>query len=167
MKLLAISSYRYQKTDRSRHTLRKYLNDEKAHRAINNKFFERLNCLNRCLSKVESIKSKVEHKEPEIVGFFILQCSKLFFYNFFHRFCDFISFEEMEMDTDSLHLALAHNCREDCIKPELKETWNSIQKLTAATNSRLFQPLNSALEPGVKSNTKNENLDCLRRILLN
>ena len=54
-KLLAISSYSYQKMDRSRHTLTKYLNDEKAHRAINNKFFDRLNCLNRNLYKVESV----------------------------------------------------------------------------------------------------------------
>ena len=32
------------------------------------------------------------------------------------------------MDTDSLYLALAHNSLEDCIKAELKETWNNIPK---------------------------------------
>ena len=73
------------------------------------------------------------------------------------------------MDTDSLHLAPAHMFLEDCIKPELKETWNSIRKMTAATNCRLIQLVIPSLEPGVrdKSNTKNENLDCLRRVSLN
>ena len=38
MKLLANSSYGYQIMDRSRHTVTKFLNDEKTHSAINNKF---------------------------------------------------------------------------------------------------------------------------------
>ena len=41
MKLLANSSYGYQIMDRSRHTVTKYLNDEKTHSAINNKMFKR------------------------------------------------------------------------------------------------------------------------------
>ena len=43
MKLLANSSYGYQTIDRSRHTVTKYLNDEKTHSAINSKLFKRLN----------------------------------------------------------------------------------------------------------------------------
>ena len=35
MKLLGNSSYGYQIMDRSRHTITKYLNDKKAHKAIN------------------------------------------------------------------------------------------------------------------------------------
>ena len=35
MKLLANSSYGYQIMDKSRHTITKYLNDEKTHKAIN------------------------------------------------------------------------------------------------------------------------------------
>ena len=84
------------------------------------------------LYEFESVKSKVEQKEPSIVGFSILSYSKLhmleWFYNLCHIFCNFSSFEEMEMHTDSLNLALAHNSLEDCIKGELKEIWNTIQK---------------------------------------
>ena len=40
MKLLANSSYGYQIMDRSRHTVTKYLNDEKTHSANNNKLFK-------------------------------------------------------------------------------------------------------------------------------
>ena len=43
MKLLVNSSYGYKIMDRSRHTETKYLNDEKTHKAINEKMFKRLN----------------------------------------------------------------------------------------------------------------------------
>ena len=39
MKILTNSSFGYQIMDRSRHTVTKYLNDEKTHSAINNIFF--------------------------------------------------------------------------------------------------------------------------------
>ena len=122
MKLLANSSYGYQKMDRSRHTITKYLNDEKAHKAINSKFFKKLNHLDNNLYEIESVKGDVEHKEPIIVGFFILQYAELrlleLYYSFFQTFCDFNSFEEMEMETDFPYLAVAHDSLEDCIKPD-------------------------------------------------
>ena len=77
MKLLANSSYGYQIMDRSRHTVTKYLNDEKTHSAINNKLFKRLNFITDQLYEVELVKSEIEHREPIIVGFFILQYVKL------------------------------------------------------------------------------------------
>ena len=40
MKLLANSSYGYQIMDQSRHTVMKYLTDEKTHAAINSKLFK-------------------------------------------------------------------------------------------------------------------------------
>ena len=43
MKLLANNSYGYQIMDRSRHTVAKYLTDEKTHSAINSKMFKQLN----------------------------------------------------------------------------------------------------------------------------
>ena len=106
MKLLGNSSYGYQIMDRSRHTETKYLNDEKTHKAINGKLFKRLNSVSKELYEVELVKSKIEHREPIIVGFFILQYAKLrmleLYYNFFDKFCDVDTFEELEMDTDSL-----------------------------------------------------------------
>ena len=73
MKLLANSSYGYQTMDRSRHTVTKYLNDEKTHSATNDKHFKRLNFITDQLYVVELVKSEIEHREPIIVGFFILQ----------------------------------------------------------------------------------------------
>ena len=77
MKLLANSSYGYQIMDRSRHTVTKCLNDEKTHSANNTKLFKRPNFITDQLYEVELFKSDIEHREPIIVGFFILQYAKL------------------------------------------------------------------------------------------
>ena len=113
--------------DRSRHTITKYLNDEKTHKAINEPLFKRLNTVEKDLYEVELLKSTIEHREPIIVGFFILQYAKLrmleLYYNFFDKFCDVNKFEELEMDTESLYLALAEEHLYDCIKPDKRAAW--------------------------------------------
>ena len=92
MKFLANSSYAYQIIDRSRHTVTKYLNDEKTHSAINSKFFNRLNFITDQLYDDELVKTEIEHREPILVRFFNLQHSKLrmlvLYYNFSKKFCD-------------------------------------------------------------------------------
>ena len=111
MKLFANSSYGYQVVDRSRHSLTKYTNDKKTHAVISNKMFKRLGHINDQLYEVGLAKSEIEHKEPSFVGLFILQYAKLrmleLFYNFFTKFCDTDKYDEIEMYTDSLYLALA------------------------------------------------------------
>ena len=127
MKLLANSSYGYQIMDRSRHTVAKYLSDEKTHGATNTKVFKRLDHINDQLYEVEMAKAEIELREPIIVWFFILQYAKLrmleLYYNFFDRFCDVNKFEELEMDTDSLYLALSEKELYDCIREESKADW--------------------------------------------
>ena len=131
MKLLANSSYGYQILDRSRHTVTKYLSDEKTYVAIISKLFKKLDHVNNSLYEVDIAKAQIEHKEPVIVGFFILQYAKLrmleLCYNFFTRFCDVIKFEELEMDTDSLYLALAEKELEDCKRPEMRAEWQRLR----------------------------------------
>ena len=131
MKLLANSSHGYQIMDQSRHTVTRYLSDEKTHAANNKKLFKRLDHMNNSLYEVEIAKAEVEHKEPIIVGFFILQYAKLrmleLYYNLFTKFCDVTKFEELEMDTDSLYLALAEKELEDCIGPEMRAEWQRLR----------------------------------------
>ena len=64
IKLLGNSFYNYQIMDESRHTIKKILNDEKAHKAINEPFFKRLKTVQKDLYDIELIKSTIEHKEP-------------------------------------------------------------------------------------------------------
>ena len=131
MKLLANSSYGYQIMDQSSHSVTKYLTNEKTHAAIISKLFKMLDPVNNSLYEVELAKAQIEQKEPIIVGFFILQYAKLrileLYYNFFTRFCDVNKFEELEMDTDLLYLALAEKELEDCIRPEVRVEWQMLR----------------------------------------
>ena len=131
IKLLANSSYGYQIKNWSPQTVTKYLTDKKTHVTNNSKLFKDLDHVNNPLYEVELAKAQIEYKEPIIVGFFILQCAKLrmleLYYNFFNRFCDVNKFEELEMDTDSLHLALAEKELEDCIRPEMRAQWQRLR----------------------------------------
>ena len=117
--------------DRSRHTVTKYLSDEKTHIAINSKLFKRLNHITDQLYEVELVKSEIEHREPIIVGFFILQNAKLrmleLYYNFFKKFCDTDKYEELEMDTDSLYLASSEENLEDVNLPEKRAEWDQLR----------------------------------------
>ena len=58
MKLLANSSYGYQIMD-GRHTVVKYLSDEKTHAAINTKLFERLDHINDQLYEAKLAKAEI------------------------------------------------------------------------------------------------------------
>ena len=103
--------------------------------------------MNNSLYEIELAKAQIEHKEPIIVGFFI-QYAKLrmleLYYNFFTRFCDVNKFEELEMDTDSLYLALAEKELEDCIRPEMRAEWqrlrsnDSVDSFTADAVANFF-----------------------------
>ena len=50
------------------------------------------------------------------------------YYNFFNKYCNENMFEELEMDTDSLYLALGAENLYDCIKPEKREEWLKIRE---------------------------------------
>ena len=90
-----------------------------------------LDHVNNSLYKVALAKAQIEHKEPIIVGFFLLQYAKLrtleLYYNIFTRFCDVNKFEELEMDTASLYLALAEKELEVSIRPELRANWRRLR----------------------------------------
>ena len=84
------------------------------------------------LSEVELLKSTIEHREPIIVEFFILQYAKLkmleLYYSFFHNYCDENKFEELETETDYLYPELAEENLGDCILPENKAQWLQIRR---------------------------------------
>ena len=83
------------------------------------------------LHDVELAKAQIENKEPIIVGFIFLQYAKLrmleLYYNFFARLCDVKKFENLEMDRDSLYLALAEKRLEDCTRPEMRAEWQGLR----------------------------------------
>ena len=78
---------------------------------INSRFFKSLNELPDQIYELELSKTHIKHKEPIIVGFFLLQYAKLttlqLKYNFISSFCDRNKYELIEMDTDSPYMALS------------------------------------------------------------
>ena len=131
MKLIGNSSYGYQIMDRTRHTKTKYAIGPSVSKLVNNKFFKSFNELDDKIFEIDLQNSTVHHKEPLIVGFFILQYAKLtmleLVYNFFDRFCDPEKFEFLEMDTDSLYIAMSEKSIREIIKPNMKEVWNLLR----------------------------------------
>ena len=146
MEFLSNSSCGYQIMDQSRHTVTKYLDDEKTHSATINKLFKRLNFITGQLYGVELVKSEIEHREPIIVGFLILQYAKLrmleLYYNFFKKICDTEKYEELEIYTDSLYLAPSEENLEDIILPEKGNELETIRdctdSLTANATGKFF-----------------------------
>ena len=168
-KFLANSSYGYQIMDRSRHTVTKYLNDENTHSAINNKLFKRPNFITDQLYEVERVKSEIEHREPIIVGFFILQYAKLrmmeLYYNFFKKFCDTEKYEELEMDTDSLYLALSEENLEDIIVPEkTNDGMQYVREIVQIASLRMQRATSSQEHVVVLTRSMiRESQDCLKK----
>ena len=110
--------------------------------------FKWLNHITDQLYEVELVKPESEHREPIIVGYFILQNAKLImlelYYNFFKNFCDTDKYEELEMDTDLLHLALSKENLEDVILPKKRPEWDHLRSkdctddFTANTTDNFF-----------------------------
>ena len=94
------------------------------HGVFTNKMFKSPAYINDQLYE-EFVKMEIEHKEPKIVGFFILQFAKLrmpeLYYIFFDKNCDVTKFEQLETNTDSLYLALSEPAFYVCIQPAMKK----------------------------------------------
>ena len=56
------------------------------------------------------------------------------FYNFFKKFCDTNKYEELEMDTDSLYLALSEESLKDVILPENRAEWKQLRSEVCIDN---------------------------------
>ena len=140
MKLIGNSAYGYQLMDRTRHTNTKYVDNSKIDRTINSKHYRSLNEICPDSYEVTSSRPIVEHREPIVLGFFVLQYSKMrmleLVYNFFVRFCDRNLYQFIEMDTDSLYMALAKDNIDDCVRPEMLDEWKELRLNDCRENFR-------------------------------
>ena len=50
------------------------------------------------------------------------------YYNFFDKLYDVNKFEELEMDTNSIYLALVEENLYDCIEPVKRAAWEKLRK---------------------------------------
>ena len=104
---------------------------KKTYAAVNSNLIKKLDHVNNALYEVEIVKAQIDHKETILIAFFIPQDAKLrmleLYYNFFAKFCNIKKSGELDMDTDSLYLALAKNELEECIWPKMKAKWGQLQ----------------------------------------
>ena len=110
--------------------------------------FKKLDLVENSLHEIELAKAQIEHRERVIIGFFILQYAKLrmleLYNNFFTKFGDVNKCEELEMDTDSLYIALGVKELEDCIRPQMRNEWqmllpkDCVDSLTADAVANFF-----------------------------
>ena len=87
------------------------------------------------------------------------------YYNFFDELYDVNKFEELEMDTDSLYLALAEEDLDDCILPSKRAEWTERRSKDCRDDFRAdsknnFFPVLAVLNI---RNMARENQDCSRR----
>ncbi|KAL5252197.1 hypothetical protein ACHWQZ_G015102 [Mnemiopsis leidyi] len=77
--------------------------------------------------KVTSKKRVIKYDLPVQIGFFVYQYAKLRMLNFYFDVVDrFVSRDDynmLEMDTDSLYMALSGTSLEEIVKPELRSEW--------------------------------------------
>ena len=92
--------------------------------------FKPLNHVTEQLYEVELVKPEIEHTEPIIVGFLVLKHAKqrmlALYYTFSKKLSDVDKYEELEMDTDSLYLALSEENLDEVILPEKQDEWNAM-----------------------------------------
>ena len=76
---------------------------------------------------MKSSKKKLKMNLPIQIGFFVYQYAKLrmlqFYYNCVDHFLDRSNYELLEMDTDSLYMALAGDSVEELVKPKRKRSF--------------------------------------------
>ena len=109
---------------------------------------------------MELVKLEIKHREPITVGFFSLQYATLrmldFYYNFDRKFCDTDKYEELELDTDSLYLALSKQKLEDVILPEKRAEWDQLRSKDCTDNFTANATDNFSAELAVMSTRKHQ-----------
>ena len=130
MKLIGNSAYGSLIMDKEKHMDVKYIEGKgKTQLKINDPRFRKLETITENLYEVEMAKNKIVMDLPIQLGYHILQLAKLrmlqFKYDFLDQYCIPISFEYIEMDTDSAYMALAGNNLEDIIKPDMMTSHKS------------------------------------------
>ena len=136
-KLKGNSFYGKMIEDLEKHTNTKFTIDEKlVDQAFRSPFFADLEEINGAY-QISMRKRSVDIKRPYQCGIAVYQLAKLrmleFYYDFLDKFVDRQDFELIQMDTDSMYMALSADGIDDIIKPDLKDEYLTVKKDFLAT----------------------------------
>ena len=127
-KLKGNSFYGKMRENLEKHMNTKFTTDEKLiDKVFRSPYFDDLEEISNGAFEVSQRKRRVTITRPYQCGITVYQLAKLrmleFYYDFVDKFCDRRDFEVIQMDTDSLHMALSAKDFDDIIKPDLKELY--------------------------------------------
>ena len=120
--------YRYGKTltNKARHLDILYCTDTTtSQKWINDPRFRQQTELTDTLTEIEVSKKIIRWDLPSVIGFFVYQYAKLrmleFHYGVVDRYLDRGKYQLVEMDTDSLYMALSEPTLEAAVRPSMKQ----------------------------------------------
>ena len=125
-KLMGNSGYGRTLLDVFKHTKTTFVSDENVSRHVANPFFKIMEELNGGIYEVEKKKKAVVLDLPLQIGVAVYNYAKLRmiqFWDFLDTFLIKSHFELMQMDTDSLYIAIARDSVDNCVKPEKIIEW--------------------------------------------
>ena len=119
--------------NREKHKNTKFTKDEKLIDEIfRSPYFDDLEEISEGVFEVRQHKRQVTITRPYQCGIAVYQLAKLrmleFYYDFVDKFCDRRDFELIQMDTDSLYMALLSDDFDEIVRPELKELYKDEKK---------------------------------------
>ena len=134
-----------------KHMNTKFTTDEKLIDEIfRSPYFDDLEEISEGAFEVSQRKKRMTITRPYQCGIAVYQLAKLrmfeFYYDFVDKFCDRRDFEVIQMDTDSLYMALTAEDFDEIIRPELKELYKDEKPNWLVTDEyskrvlRLFKP---------------------------
>ena len=111
-----------------KHMNTKFTTDENLiNKIFRSPYFDDLEEISEGAFEVRQRKRQVTITRPYQCGIAVYQLAKLrileFYYDFVDKFCDRRDFEVIQMDTDSLYMALTAEDFDEIIRPELKELY--------------------------------------------
>ena len=121
-------AYGYTLMDKTKHTSIRFCTESNIDNHIRNPLFKSLDELNGEVFEVEKGKRKVILDTPIQIGIAVYSYAKLnllSFWEFINKFLVNDLYQLMECDTDSLYIAFARETIDECVKPELKEEWDT------------------------------------------
>ena len=103
----------------------------KVARTVNSYWFRDLEEIDDGVYELKSAKKRIKMNLPIQIGFFVYQYAKLrmlqFYYEVIDHFLDRSKYELLEMDTDSLYMALGGDSVDALVKPELREEFEAVK----------------------------------------
>ena len=114
--------------NKSKHTSTVFAKKKNLSKHTKNPFFKDHVELNDDIFEVTKQKSKIVHDLPIQLGLAVYSYAKLRmlqFWKFINTYLDNDLYQLMETDTDSLYIAFARDSIDDCVKPHLRDEWNT------------------------------------------